>query len=179
MIIGLIGTIASGKGLISEYLKSKGFQQIILSDFIKKELEKENKSFSRTNLQDKGNELRNKFGAGILAIKALEGINKENVVIDGIRNLAEIDEIKKKNAIIIGIDAPVEVRWKRYEKGLKENIKSYKEFIERDLRDRKEQIEHGLQIDQCLEKADFKIINNLGKEDLYRKVERVLIKWKK
>ena len=70
VIIGTAGLNASGKGEVGNYLESKGFIFLSLSDAIREELTKEGKDHSRQNMIDKGNELRQKYGAGILDLNS-------------------------------------------------------------------------------------------------------------
>ncbi len=54
IVIGLVGPIASGKGTISEYLKSQGFVYFSLSDVVREETVARGLEMSRKNLQDVG-----------------------------------------------------------------------------------------------------------------------------
>ena len=76
MIIGLTGRNGTGKTEVANYLKSKGFELISLSDILREEARKRNMDEKRDNLIKLGNEMRKKFGSGILAIKAIEKIKK-------------------------------------------------------------------------------------------------------
>ena len=57
MIIGLTGTMGSGKEEVSLYLQQRGFQCITLSSLIREEAEKRNLPIEREILQNMGNEL--------------------------------------------------------------------------------------------------------------------------
>lgn len=72
--MGLVGTLGAGKSTAVEYLISKGFEYIKLSDIIR---EKSNrKNLDRANLQDIGNALRRKYGSGNLAKEAWRNTKK-------------------------------------------------------------------------------------------------------
>ena len=73
MIIGLTGTNASGKTSIVRYLIKKRFEYFSLSDVIRDELTLRGMDHSRDNLRRVGNELREKYGAAILAERELKG----------------------------------------------------------------------------------------------------------
>ena len=95
MIIGLTGKNGSGKTAVSEYLKSRGFEYHSLSDAIREEIRKRGLEITREVLIDVGNELREKFGPGILAERILPSLrNDQNYVIDSIRNPQEVDVLK-------------------------------------------------------------------------------------
>ena len=88
MIIGLVGRNAAGKGTVANYLKEKGFYYFSLSDVLRQEAEKRGLEENRENLIAIGNELREKFGAQVLAEKAVEILEKDrNYVIDSIRSI--------------------------------------------------------------------------------------------
>ena len=121
MIIGLTGKNASGKGEAANYLKTKGFIYYSLSDVIREEATKRNLEHSRDNLINLGNELRKKFGTSYLAKEINNKIkiqlnknNSQNFVIDSIRSPYEAKELmKNKDFLLVGVDAPVELRFKR------------------------------------------------------------------
>ncbi len=115
MIIGLTGENCAGKSTIAEYLQKKGFYYLSLSDAIREELKKEDKAITRENLIAKGNELRAKYGAGVLGRKIAEKIQHDkNYVIDSIRNPTEVEELKKLGRFFLFyVTAPPEVRFKR------------------------------------------------------------------
>ena len=179
MIIGLVGTIASGKGTVADYFCKRGFYYYRLSDVLRKKLKEEEKEITRTSLQDKGNELRKKLGNAALAkeaIKEFQDSKVENFVIDGIRNPGEVEELRKvRNFFLIGIDAPVEIRFKRAkERGRESATQSYKVFLEEDKRDKGlNEPKNGQSVSRCLKKANYVIINNKGLEELNEKIEKV------
>ena len=180
MIIGLTGTKASGKGIVAEILKEKGFFYLSTSDQVRKEAVKKGiLNYKTSDLQDIGNELREKFGAQELIIRCLEERKEhQDVVIDGIRNPGEIQEIKKVGGIMISVDAPVELRFERIVARKRDsdpsNLEEFKEMESRD-RGNKESNE-GQQVDKCIELSDHTIFNDGTFETLKTRVEYILIK---
>ncbi|GAI25308.1 unnamed protein product [marine sediment metagenome] len=75
---------------------------------------------------------------------------------------------------MLGVDAPVEVRFKRaMVRGRTENATTLKEFIEMEARE-KTTDKNKQQLTVCLSIAD-KVITNPGSfEDLHRKVDKIL-----
>jgi dephospho-CoA kinase len=102
MIIGLTGTKASGKGMVSEILREKGFFYTSTSDQVRKEAILKNLiNYTTADLQNIGNEIREKFGAEELIKRCIkEADGKEKVVIDGIRNPGEVKELKKLGGML-------------------------------------------------------------------------------
>jgi dephospho-CoA kinase len=89
MIIGLTGSIAAGKGIFS------------LSNELREALGERNIEITRENLQNFGNEMREKYGVDKIKKKQYA-----RVIIGGIGNPGEVDELKKlKGFFLISIDA--------------------------------------------------------------------------
>ncbi|MBN1157406.1 AAA family ATPase [Candidatus Woesearchaeota archaeon] len=174
MIIGLTGKNASGKGEVADYLVKKGFSYFSLSDIIREEAKKQGVEENRENLIKTGNELRRKYGAGILARLTNKKLN-DNSVVDSIRNPEEIKELRKnKDFILIGIDAPVELRFKRaLERGRIENAKTLSEFK---AMEEKENLKNPVnqQLDECLGMADKTLLNDGSIEELHKKMDVIL-----
>ena len=179
MIIGLTGTKASGKGVLSEILKEKGFAYSSTSDRVREEAVRRGIiNYKIKDLQDIGNDLRQRFGKGILAKRTLEKLkNFEDIIIDGIRNLGEIEELKKHKAIIIAVDAPQEQRFERLVTRARESDpKDWERFLEMENRDLgKNESDSGQQVLKCIEASDYKIINNGTLEELKQKIEYFLM----
>lgn len=184
VIIGMTGPFGSGCSYIAkEILVKKGYKYISLSAILKKEYG-EDKTPTRTELQDFGNELREKQDADILAKKAYEEIVKsedEKWVVDSIRNTHEIEFLKKTvgTFYVIAAWADQETRWKRVEKKYKRDKVA---FENDDTRDSRENFETGQQVTLCYQMADIIIINgkdikSTGSDDfkaLEQKTERFI-----
>jgi len=176
MIIGLTGANASGKGEAAGYLKSKGFEYCSLSDILREEAKARGIEPSRENLIRLGNKLREKNGPSTLADLAAKKIkDKNNYAIDSIRNPFEIKALRKlDNFILIGIDAPVEIRFKRaIARNRPGDPDTLEEFIEKE---RKENINSSTnqQLENCLKAADVMIVNDSSLENLHKKIDEAI-----
>lgn len=180
IVIGLVGPIASGKGTISEYLKSQGFKYFSLSDVVREETVARGLEMSRKNLQDVGNDLRETYGGAVLVHRLEEKINQQDfVVIDGIRNPEEIFAIKKQfGGKIITISAYKNRRVERYLERAKvrgedaASVASFKMIDERDLG--KGEAESGQQVQACIDLADFTLKNNETIEEFHQNCREML-----
>jgi len=183
-IIGITGTLASGKTSVKDFFLSRFSSSyfISLSDIIKEELLKEGKELKRENFIEKGNELRKKYGSQILVEVATLTLPKNTndliVIIDGIRNPGEVEYLKKKfgkNFVLIAVDAPKELRFKRLLERKKEgDPQTFEEFNEIDETDNgKNQPEYGQRVGECLKLADYLIINDGSLEELNKKLEKI------
>jgi dephospho-CoA kinase len=72
LVIGISGTICSGKDVVASILKEQGFQLISLGEVVRSELKEKGMEITRKAQQDMGNSLRQEHGGQILAEKALK-----------------------------------------------------------------------------------------------------------
>ncbi len=165
-VVGITGPFGSGKTSAAKFLESQGFTRITLSSFLEGKLKEEEKEITRKNLQDLGDEWRGEFGSSILAKKALEfAFEKEidRLVIDGIRNLGEIEELKNNsNFILLGVFADRDVRFARIRKMPRREELTRDLFDQLDYRDLgiTEDKETGLQVAKCFAISDYFIDSN-------------------
>lgn len=180
IVIGLVGPIASGKGTISEYLKSQGFTYFSLSNVVREETQARGLEMTRENLQNVGNDLRERFGGSVLVDKLAERIKKEDfVVIDGIRNPEEIYALKNNfNGKIVNISAYKNRRIERYLERAKvrgeddASLSSFKKIDARDLG--QGESESGQQVQACIDLADFTLKNNGTIDDFHAECKEML-----
>jgi hypothetical protein len=81
MIIGIAGTLASGKGAVVEYLKSKGFAHYSSSGTLKRILTERSLPLTRTYMSPLADELSAAQEGGVL------GMNLEQAEKDGMTNV--------------------------------------------------------------------------------------------
>ncbi len=180
--IGLVGSMVSGKGTVAKYLQSLGFTYESLSDRVREEALRRHVPMTRTNLQNIGNDLRLQFGPHILAERTLEilGNQTDRLVLDGIRNPAEIDFLKQALGLtVMAIDAPVEMRLEWYlqrAEGRGEDAPTEAGFFVSNNRDFGiGEPDAGQQVQRCLARADILIENNGSIKNLLSEVDYHLI----
>ncbi|MFA6376945.1 MAG: AAA family ATPase [Candidatus Paceibacterota bacterium] len=174
MRIGITGPSAAGKDTLAEYLVSKGFEHFSLSDIIREELKKRGLEINRDNLHNVGNELREKEGAGFLATRALAKMKKSgNYAITSIRNPLEVETLAAAgDFILISVDAPLEVRFKRiFERKRDQYESSIEEFKHNEAREMESGITLGQNVKECIEMADYEITNNGAKNEFIANFE--------
>ena len=178
VFLGIGGKNCAGKDTAAEYLIKKEFKYYSLSNEIREILNKENIPVTRENLIFYANEYRKKYGPDFFAKKIIEKIDKErNGVIVSIRNLAELNELKKLPLFyFIVIEADPQIRFKRMLKRARESDpKTFEEFLKFELAE-ENQNENAQQLSKIVKLGDFYIENNTTKIELYKKIDQILIK---
>jgi dephospho-CoA kinase len=179
-VIGLVGPTSSGKGAVARILRERGYEYFSLSDMLREEARSRGLDPNDTKtLQDLGDELRQTFGAAVLAertvVKGISRLEDRKIVIDSIRNPAEVRFLREVlRATIIGIDASVDTRWRRFQdRGRDGNIKTKEQFLAMDGREiQKTGDPFKIDVTGCLELADKVIINNGTIDDLMEGMQR-------
>ncbi|MBM3247238.1 hypothetical protein FJZ17_01705 [Candidatus Pacearchaeota archaeon] len=181
MIIGVCGSVAAGKETLTSFFREKGFIYFETRQIIVEELKKLGLELSRKNMQDWADERRAKFGVGaimkIMLEKASEDLSK-NYMFDSLRNDGEalfLREELGEDFILIGVDAPLEIRFKRaVERAKPSDPVIWEDFVkmnERDLNDKSNPF--GQQTQKLLDMADFVIINDKDLESAKKQVEDI------
>ncbi len=173
-VIGLTGPIGSGCTTLSQGLAQKGFRSVSVSDLIKqkfKEIHKKEptlKGFGedwRAELQDIGNRGRNgefvvdrdpdKDYRHYWVDLALKEVTDERIVLDGIRNIGEVEWLRKKftQFWLIAVYADYPTQWNRI-KNL--NLYPNEKVFERDNhRDSGEDEPFGQNVQRCVYESDY------------------------
>ena len=181
IIIGLVGSLSSGKGTLANHLKDLGFSYQILSDRVREEAVLRGLTISRSTLQDVGNDLRETFGGQILAERTAKLItaNTSHLAIDSIRHPDEIIYLKNNFAIhILGIDADRQLRLHRYLGRAKDRGEDGTTIADFERDDRRDfglgEPTLGQQVGLCLQMAETILPNNGSKEDLFKFCDQYL-----
>jgi dephospho-CoA kinase len=184
-VIGIVGPIACGKGIVVDYLKQKHeYISFSLSSILHDELKKRGVTlFTRTTLQDLGDELRKNEGDGVLAKRAIKTLNPKHytlnpkIIIEGIRNPGEVHYLRTiPGFFLIAVDAQKEIRYQRVlKRGKPWDPKDWESFISVDGRDGgDEKNTNGQQVRKCMELADIRIENNGNMNELMNKLKKAL-----
>src|SRR5678815_1010713 len=176
MLIGLTGRNASGKGEVARYLQKKSFYYYSLSNVIRDEIRVRGEEPTRDRLIIVGNELRQRYGANILAERVLAKIEDDkHYIIDSIRNPSEVDAFRAaKHFKLIRIEAPPEVRFQRIIGRQRESDpRTYDEFVALENREAE-----GDDTSQNLVKvelmADYAVVNDGTVEKLHTQLDELL-----
>jgi deoxycytidylate deaminase len=205
IVLGITGQFGSGCSTLTDVLsedKEKGgygFKQYKFSDLIKaKARERDIAEPQRHELQDIGNEFRDPSRGGRLnhwALEIIKKIESENagnnngeikkIVVDGFRNVAEIEEFRRHFPDFYLIALNVEernIRWERVKEIYNIQHKTEQQFIYEDERDRNEGLVWGQQVEKCVYHADIILdnpdvnprIRDIWEKKLKKKLERYI-----
>ncbi len=178
-IIGITGAFGSGKSTAASLLEKKGYKKIELSSYLEKEAIARKLPVTRKTLQDLGNEMREKSGSGVLLRFALQDQKDiDRIVIDGLRNLGEVELLKQGGGILLAVVADRDLRFERLKK-LKRREKLTKPLFEQlDLRDLgvNEKIT-GLQTAFCIALADVFVDSNSSMDVFKEKINTFIQKY--
>ncbi|MCC7571346.1 AAA family ATPase [Candidatus Micrarchaeota archaeon] len=184
MIIGIVGYNLSGKDTAAEILEKMGFTHYSLSNIIRDELKKEGKELTRENLIKKGVELREEFGIEVLADRITETIKqdiknqKQDFVITSIRHPTTIKLLRERfsNFRVLHVEADEKIRYQRLigrNRGEKD-ASNFEEFIRIENLERKNTDPNKQSIQDCVEVADYIIINEETIEELKYDVQKLV-----
>ena len=178
LIIGLVGPLASGKGVVKKYLEDKyGAISYKFSNILRDILNRLYLPTSRENLQNLSTNLRATFGNDILAKVIANDAKKESrnlVVIDGVRRLADISSlINDPNFILVAIEADLKIRYERMilrNENPGDTAKTLMDFSN-DCEQEADKF-----IPETMAKANYHLDNNQDFAHLYKQIDSLLTK---
>jgi len=174
MIIGVSGTIGSGKDTVANFfVKNCKFKKVTMSDFLRR-IERNRKTKpTRDNLRKLQNEIRKKYGEEILMDMLLTEIverNFKNVVIAGLRTSMDLKLTKQKlKAKIIFADAKPDVRFTRLRKrGRQGDPKNFNEFLHQDSLEMA-----TFKLNRAKKIADFRVDNSKDPKTTEKQLKKI------
>lgn len=177
MWIGLTGKNGAGKGLVADYLKTKGFAYHSLSDVIRDEIRQRGQAVTRERLIATGRELRQKNGPSALADLILHRVDAQSqVIIDSIRNPYEVEALRQHDGfVLLAVDAEQNLRFHRCkERGRENDPKDLAEFIRLENEELHNTDPTAQQLLATVALANFVVMNNTSKEDCWQQVDAIL-----
>ncbi|MFQ5514259.1 MAG: deaminase [Myxococcota bacterium] len=177
MRIGVAGGNASGKGEVVRFLKARSFYPVSLSDVIRRDLEQEGLEPTRERMIERGRELRERFGGGILAERALAALPPDrNHVIDSIRHPAEVEVLRRAgDFLLLWVEAAPRTRFERSRRrGRPGDASSFAEFELQEQRERGDGEGPAQQLRAVRALADEVVENDGDLEALHERLGRVL-----
>ncbi len=180
-IIGITGTLASGKDTVAEYIcKKYNLKSYSTSDEVRHEATKRGLEHGRANMLKIANQVRADLGLGELAKRAIERVptNEMIALVTGIRNMGEIEYLKEQtNFYLISVDGPIDIRYKRAKNrkriGDGTTFEAFRKSEEVELYN-KDVGKHGIELISCMRAADYFMVNDGTLEDLNTRTDEVV-----
>lgn len=177
MIIGLTGSFGAGKGVVVDYLKTKGFKHYAARDFITEEITRRGLPVNRDSMIEVANELRSQHGSSYI----IEELFKQaaaaggDAVIESLRAVAEVRRMKELGAVVIGVDADPEVRYQRIlgRGSVTDNV-SFAEWQAQEKKESNPDDPTKQDIFGALRESDHIVANSGTVEELYQKIDQLL-----
>jgi len=178
IILAITGLPSSGKNETTEYLMKKtGWPKVYFGQITFEEIKKQGLEINETNERKIREEIRTKNGMGAYATlnlpKIRELFKESSVILESFYSWEEYLEMKKEFGEVfkvLAIHASPEIRSIR-KSGFPHNPRTEEEFISRDY----SQIENLHQAGP-IARADFSVINEGSKEDLYKQLDVIIKK---
>lgn len=181
IIIGITGTLGSGKGTIVKYLvKEKAFIHYSVREYLLKEIRDKNLPENRDSMVMVANELRKNNSPSFITDQLYEQASKQlhNVIIESIRTPGEAESLRSKGAFyLFAVDADPETRYDRIKLRNSETDQiDYDTFIANEKREMTTTDPNKQNLKKCREMADYIFLNNGNRDDLFQAVENVIQK---
>lgn len=179
-IIGITGTLGSGKGTVVQYLKEKyGFKHYSSSGFINEEIARRNLPENRDNQQLVANELRAKHGSGYVAEQLYNRAKTAggNAIIESLRSTGEIETLRKLGSdfYLLAVDADQKTRYDRIiKRGSTKDGISYEKFQAQETVELNDTKAGGMKILECMKMADGHVENNGDVAALHEQIDKII-----
>jgi dephospho-CoA kinase len=178
LIVCLTGMPGAGKSSVASFLKEKGFVVMTMGDVVREEAKRQGLEPTDINLGKMMLKLRQDLGPGAVGHIVLQKLARDgsssNVVIDGIRSIAEVEVLKKVGHVrLLAIHASQDTRFKHLkERARADAPSSGNEFAGRDKR------ELSVGVSEAIALANEMISNNdLTLEQLKLCAYKIVKEW--
>jgi dephospho-CoA kinase len=174
LVICLAGMPGSGKSIIVEVAKERGYDIVVMGDVIREEAERRRLEPNPENLGKIMLELRRSEGKTVIAKRCIPKIlktTKSKVIVDGIRSLSEVEKFKKNfpKFSLIAVHSSPETRFSRvYSRRRSDDSGTWEVFHERDMR------ELSVGLGDAIAMAEWVIVNEGELESLKQGVREIL-----
>lgn len=180
MIVGVTGTLASGKGTVVEYLVSRGFKPYSSSAELKRILTERGQPLTRPYMSALADELIAQYPGGVLHLTHERAIAEgaHDYILEAIHRQSEADYVRSIGGRVFGVDADFKTRFERTmarREGAKDDV-TLEQFIEHSQREDEGATGSGPNIRAVLAGADAVFMNNGTLAELHAQIDEALKK---
>lgn len=181
IIIGITGTIGSGKGTMVDYMvEHYSFTHLSVRQFLIDSLTEKGELINRDTMVTLANELRAAHKPSYITDCLYEQalLSGQNCIIESIRTPGEVFSLREKeNFYLFAVDAMAETRFERI---IKRNSETdhidFETFVSNEKREMSSDNPNHQNLKKCIELADYIFDNNAKISDLHQQIEEVLVK---
>jgi len=174
-LIAFVGMPGSGKSEASTVARSMKIPVVSMGDVVREEAAKCGLPPTDENIGGIGTALRRNEGMDAISKRCVPKIRAyggDVVVIDGTRNIEEVNYFKKQFGIdfkLVAINAPFDLRFERVKKRARsDDMTGIKDLKRRDER------EKGWGLDKAMELADITIMNISSLKEFQGEIRKLL-----
>ena len=182
-IIGITGTLGAGKGTIVDYLtKHHGFQHFSVRGYLSKLIKAKGDEVNRDSLVATANELRAQNSPSFIAEELYREAKEsgKDCIVESIRTVGEVNALHAKgNFTLFAVDAEQKLRYVRIVERASETDRiGFETFVENEKREMNSTDPNKQNLSACMQLADYRFVNDGSFNELYRELDKVLVKIK-
>ena len=172
-VIVIVGMPGSGKAMASKVARELGYPVLVCGDVIREEAKRRGLPPTPDNIGRLMLKIREEEGRAVVACRLIPRIQAQDsyvVVVEGARNLEEVDELRKHYDVrTLAIHASPSIRFSRLNsRGRSDDPKNWNDFIIR------EQREIDVGIGRLIATADRMIVNEGSIKEFKYSVNKLL-----
>ncbi len=174
-LIAFVGMPASGKSEASAVARSLKIPVVSMGDEVREEAERRGLPPTDENIGGTGTALRRDEGMDAIAqrcVPKIRGQRGDVVVVDGTRNMEEVNYFKKQfgdDFKLIAINTPFDLRFERVKKRARsDDMTGIEELRRRDER------EKGWGLEKAMGQADITLNNTRSVEEFREEIRKLL-----
>lgn len=174
LVLGSTGMPGSGKSLVVEVAKERGYDVVVMGDIVREEAERRCLEPNAENIGKIMLELRQLEGKSVIAkrcIPRIRNADQQKIIVDGVRSLDEVEEFKEHfpKFRLIAVHASPETRFQRlYNRKRSDDADGWEVFHERDMR------ELSVGLGNAVAMAEYIVVNEEPAKVVTERIKEVL-----
>ena len=189
LIIGITGTLGAGKGAVVDYLTAQHqFLHFSVRSYLTEIIIERDLPVNRDSMVLVANELRATNSPSYLAEQLLDkavqtmasdtGATHGGAIIESIRTVGEVEALKSSGHtfVLLAVDAAPKLRYERVvlRKSVTDQV-TYEKFVADEEREMNNVEPHKQNLKECINRADYTLMNDGTLEELQMQVDRMLV----